>query len=133
MDPDQAFVAVDVSGDEEVVPAGLVMTVDDRPARRVFTAKDGYGRGTVTHIEEHVTVCSECIQRAAELTGYGDTLPLQAELESARAEHGATRERLQEALDRAEQADEALRSTAAFSRLLGASETSKKPARKAAA
>ena len=54
------------------------------------------------------------------LIGYGELLPVQAEAEQLRAELGATRERLEEALQRAEQADEALKATAAFQRLLGA-------------
>src|SRR3954454_22879207 len=72
--PGLAFVAVDITGDEEVVPAGLILTVDDRPARRVYAAKDGYGRGTVAVTQEHISVCAECVQRVAELVGYGDTV-----------------------------------------------------------
>ena len=98
LDPGLAFGAIDVTCDEEVVPPGLVMTIDDQPARRINVAKDGYGRGVGTVVEEHVTVCADCIERVAALGGYGDTL----------------------------------KATAAFERLLGASEPPKKPARKAA-
>jgi hypothetical protein len=128
--PALQFVAVDITGDDEVVPAGLTMTVDNQPARRVTVAKDGFGRGTFAVTQEHVTVCAECVQRVAELVGFGDTLPLQAEAEQLRAELAATRERLQEALDRAEEADEALKATAAISRLLDASKPPTKPAAK---
>src|SRR4051794_33308992 len=111
------FLAVDVTAEEEVVPAGLVMTIEDRPARRIYTAKDGYGRGTSAIVQEHVSVCSECLQRLGELIGLGDTLPIRAEAEDARAELTATRQRLQEALTRAEEAEEAVRSMAVFERL----------------
>jgi len=77
-------------------------------------------------------MCSDCICRAAQLVGFKDVLPVRAEAEQAQAELAATRERLEEALQRAEQADEALKATAAFERLLGSTEP-KKPALKAAA
>ena len=130
LDPGLAFVGIDVTGDEEVVPAGLIMSVDNQPARRIYSAKDGYGRGVGTVVQEHETECADCIKRVAQLIGYGDTIA-RAQLEERDGELTATRGRLQEALERAEQADEALKATAAFQRLLHGSEAPRKP-RKAA-
>jgi hypothetical protein len=131
--PGVSFVSFDVSGGgDDEIPAGLIETMSDRPGRRAYTAKDSFGRGATTVVVEKPMACSDCIRQAAELVGLGDTLPLHAALEDADAELAATRERLDAALRRAEQAEETLRQTAVFERLMGAAEPPKRSAKKAA-
>src|SRR3954465_13388921 len=93
-------------GDDEI-PGGLIETMADGPARRTHQARDGLGGGAATVVIEKPMACSLCIRRAAELIGFGDLLPLQAQLEGLEAETATLRERL-EALTRAEEAENRL-------------------------
>jgi uncharacterized membrane protein len=72
-------------------------------------------------------------RQAAELVGYGDTLPLHAELEEARSALATTRDRLDEERRRAAEAEEAVRNLAVVERLLAGGTAAKKPAKAKAA
>lgn len=131
--PSVQIVSFDSSGGgDDEIPAGLIETIADGPARRTYRSKDSFGRGASTVVVEKAQVCSLCLKQGAALVGYGDLLPVTAELEDRDAELTTTRERLQEALRRAEEAEEAVRSMKVFERLFSAPEAPRKPAKKAA-
>src|SRR4051812_21541859 len=73
--PSVSFVSFDTSGGgDDEIPAGLIETMSDGAGRRAYVSKDSFGRGSRTVVIEKPMVCSECLKRAAELVGFGDTL-----------------------------------------------------------
>ena len=126
-----SFVSYDNNVDSEPVPAGLIETVDKRPGRHVYTARDAFGRGATTVALELPQVCGECLTQGAALLGLEDITPLQAGADELRAELARVTAERDQAVSEREDADQAVRALRAFERIGG--EPPKKPRTKAAA
>jgi hypothetical protein len=131
---ERPFVAFDGGvDDDEMVPAGLVETVDDQPGVRAYRSRDAFGRGSSTIAVVKPMACGDCITTAAGLIGLEDVTPLRAEADDQRAELQRVQAELAQATAERDEAQEALKATAAFQTLLGAASPPSKAKPKAAA
>lgn len=106
------------SAETSDVPPGSIHTLEDRAGEVAYRTRNHSGPGTATITVRKPIVCSDCLKAGAELVGYGDRVPLLADIDQLNARIADLQKQLEQSEQQRQDADAAVLSLRALDRFL---------------